>query len=38
MGILSRKIMKGIMFRSRHEFNPYIVGSSIDEGMWGLSK
>ena len=26
------------MFRSRHEFNPYIVGSSIDEGMWGLSK
>jgi len=35
MSILSRQILNSIKFFQQLEFNPYIVNSSIDHGLWG---
>jgi len=35
MAILSRQLLRSIKVWKANEFNPYIVSSEIDQGIWG---
>jgi len=38
MAVLSRKLTRSIMLFRNYEFNPYLFGAFLDDGIWNESK